>query len=202
MAAKHQIDYCTKGKYETINDERTNDKVSNSYTIPEGCNIRNWKNNKYPLYIQNSVFDSDSLMNWILQWLIEFGYRNKPIYHLAIQLELSFKELNNSMQITKEIEQVSNDNIEVLIMLKDFNRGAVNINNKMQNILNRCTVPMTTIRKRYNYNSNEVIRLCIEQFISTMFNIDGELDSIQKLLPSINIWIQRFNVNCMPLYYK
>lgn len=198
MAEIYRINYYTKGIYEKVEEEKR-DNNNNFYTIPSTYKIVKWNKNKYPLYINYSIFDSEELMQWINEWLIEFKYNKLYDYNSALstnkKLFVQFRSLNTRMILIQELKLKVQDN-EELELLVDFMNGAIKINNRLQNILNECTNHIIAARKKTIIISNNDIKLYILECMNILFNTQSNLYKLQQIENNINIWVQRFDINC------
>jgi hypothetical protein len=164
--------------------------------IPVGYSLKHWTVGEEPLVVAGSVFDAYSLGQWIYDWAV---YRSGPCTSTADaagDLWLLLIKLGGRMKRAGEgVERVRDEADRE--MLQDFISSGRRVWWRFEQLLSVCEASMwMTPGGKARLKPGSMAGM---EFVSTMFASEPVVDETQCLMERMQLWGDRFAVNCEPL---
>lgn len=162
--------------------------------IPADYSLKNWDPQERPIILLGSVFDANSLGEWIFNWTkFHHGRFHQAtetagkLWELLILLSSKLKRARDFYHLVKR-----QDNQEII---NEFIESGDRLWQKLKTLLSACEKYMWNGAKS-NEKGIQMGRKSGAEFVDAMFNEDKEWDSTGKLMKGVRTWCERFDVNC------
>ncbi|RPA90321.1 hypothetical protein L873DRAFT_1718435 [Choiromyces venosus 120613-1] len=169
--------------------------------IPADYSLKNWDHNERPVILLGSVFDANSLGEWIFNWTKYHHGRSHDATKTAgglwgLLIELSSK-LKRSREFYPQIK--AKENRETL---DDFMESGERLWSKLKDLLKACEEYMwrgargVTSPRPEEGKTVQMGKKSGAEFVDAMFNGVKEWERTERLMRGMATWCQRFEVNC------
>ena len=162
--------------------------------IPADYSLKNWDPKERPIILLGSVFDANSLGEWIFNWTKfhhgRFHEATKVAGNLWELLILLSGKLKRAHEFYDLVTRTENREI-----VSDFIDNGERLWSKLKSLLVAC--------EKYMWNGAKSCEKGIQmgrksgaEFVDAMFNADKEWDNTDKLMRGVRTWCDRFDINC------
>lgn len=171
--------------------------------IPSDYSLKNWDPNERPIILLGSVFDANSLGEWVFNWTKYHHGRTHEATRTAgglweLLIELSSK-IKRARDFFDSIQNPSNKEI-----LEEFMDSGERLWQKLKNLLKACEEYMWTGARRVSSPKQQdgkstkvqMGKQSGAEFVDAMFNGEKEWEKTERLMRGMATWCQRFQVNC------
>ncbi|PUU74211.1 hypothetical protein B9Z19DRAFT_1001285 [Tuber borchii] len=169
--------------------------------IPADYSLKNWDPNERPVILLGSVFDANSLGEWIFNWTKYHHGRSHDATKTAgglwgLLIELSSK-LKRAREFYPEIKAKENREI-----LNDFTESGDRLWSKLKDLLKACEEYMwrgargVASPRPEEGKTVQMGKKSGAEFVDAMFNGVKEWERTERLMRGMATWCQRFEVNC------
>lgn len=163
------------------------------HAIPSGFCLDKWDPDEEPIVLLGSVFDANSLGEWIYQWTVYTYGPATPALELAsilwtliTQIASKFKRAEMALPSVRKVDDKET--------LEDFLDSGDRLMMKLRRLLKACEL---SISKAFDKNDQRQARVSTGvEFAKTLFGEHRELDGLEIFLYSAALWNLRFEVNC------
>ncbi|KAK4243204.1 vegetative cell wall protein gp1 [Corynascus novoguineensis] len=162
--------------------------------IPAGYSLKNWDPAEEPIMLVGSVFDANSLGQWIYDWTVYHHGASSPIGEVASELWLLLIQLAGKIKRAGEtVPRIrSKENRE---MIEDFMEAGDRLTNKLRQLLKACEAFMLRSSAKHE-KDGQLVKSAGVEFVETLFGRDRELERTERLMTSVRLWNLRFDTNC------
>jgi hypothetical protein len=173
-----------------------------SQGIPSDYSLKNWDPQERPIILLGSVFDANSLGEWVFNWTKYHHGRTHEATRTAgglweLLIELSSK-LKRAHEFFASIQTQENREI-----VEDFIQSGDRLWIKLKTLLKSCEEYMWTGARRVNSPKYQEGKTKVQmgkqsgaEFVDAMFNGEKEWEKTERLMRGMATWCQRFQVNC------
>ncbi|KAF8474608.1 hypothetical protein BDZ91DRAFT_269892 [Kalaharituber pfeilii] len=162
--------------------------------IPPDYSLKNWDPNERPIILLGSVFDANSLGEWIFNWTKFHHGRFHEATKVAGQLwELLIIFSGKYKRADEFVDLITRP--EKQIDVKDFLDSGEKLWGRLKTLLSACEKYMWNGAKS-SEKGYQMGRKSGAEFVDAMFNDDKEWNSTEKLMRYLKTWCDRFDVNC------
>lgn len=170
--------------------------------IPADYSLKNWDPEERPIILLGSVFDANSLGEWVFNWTKYHHGRTHEATKTAgalweILIQLSSK-LKRAREFFHDIKTPENKEI-----VSDFMESGERLWAKLKTLLKACEEYMWSGARRVASPKHQEGKTKVQmgrqsgaEFVDAMFNDEKEWEKTERLLRGMVIWCQRFEVNC------
>lgn len=169
--------------------------------IPADYSLKNWDPNERPVILLGSVFDANSLGEWIFNWTKYHHGRSHDATKTAgglwgLLIELSSK-LKRARDFYHQIKTKENREI-----LDDFTESGDRLWSKLKDLLKACEEYMwrgargVASPRPEEGKTVQMGKKSGAEFVDAMFNGVKEWERTERLMRGMATWCQRFEVNC------
>lgn len=170
--------------------------------IPSDYSLKNWDPSERPIILLGSVFDANSLGEWVFNWTKYHHGRSHEATRTAggfweLLIELSSK-LKRAREFFQSIQTPENREI-----VQDFIESGERLWSKFKLLLKSCEEYMWTGARRVNSPKHDDGKTKVQmgkqsgaEFVDAMFNGEKEWSKTERLMRGMATWCQRFQVNC------
>ena len=171
------------------------------HRIPPGYSLKNWDPSEEPIMLLGSVFDANSLGQWIYDWAVYHHGPSTPIADMAGELWLLLIQLAGKIKRAEEcMPRIRKD--ESRDMVGDFMESGERLTGKLKKLLKACETPMLKAGKRRGKDSAQLGKKAGIEFVDSIFGRDRQLEATEKFMASIRLWNLRFDANCEDILLK
>lgn len=169
--------------------------------IPADYSLKNWDSEERPIILLGSVFDANSLGEWIFNWTKYHHGRAHDatktaggLWELLIELSSKLKRAREFFGLIKAPE-----NREIL---DDFMESGERLWQKLKTLLKACEEYMwrgargVTSPGPQEKPAVQMGKRSGAEFVDAMFNGEKEWERTERLMRGMATWCQRFEVNC------
>jgi len=176
-------------------DAATLAKKAAEHNIPADYSLKNWDPRERPIILLGSVFDANSLGEWIFNWTKFHHGRNHRATQTAAQMWDALIEFAGRLKRGKEFSPLIKraENREIV---DDFMDSGERLWSKLKALLKSCEEYMWRGVKNTKGDTVQMGKRSGAEFVDAMFNGDKEWDKTEGLLNGIVTWSKRFEVNC------
>ncbi|KAL7272800.1 hypothetical protein RUND412_004375 [Rhizina undulata] len=171
--------------------------------IPLDYSLKNWNPNERPIILLGSVFDADSLGEWIFNWTKYHHGRHHEATKTAGLLWSCLVELSSKLKRAREFFGFirAQENKEIV---DDFMESGERLWQKLKILLKACEeymwigargVASPKLSKDEPKTTVQMGKRSGAEFVEAMFG-DKEWEKTERLLKGMATWCQRFEVNC------
>lgn len=162
--------------------------------IPPDYSLKNWDPKERPIILLGSVFDANSLGEWIFNWTKFHHGRFHAATDVAGKLWELLILLSGKLKRAREFYGLitRKDNQETVT---DFIENGERLWAKLKTLLSAC--------EKYMWNGAKSCEKGIQmgrksgaEFVDAMFNADKEWENTEKLMRGVKLWCERFDINC------
>ena len=152
--------------------------------IPEGYSVKNWDPDEEPIILARSVFDANSLGEWIYKWSIYHSGRGSPTSKTADELWFLLVQLSGKIKSAKEaVPRIrSTDDWE---MVDGIIEDGAHITDKFKKLLKGCEASMRTKEKGGWLGKSAGV-----EFVETLFGADRKLGETQSFMSSARLYLR------------
>lgn len=170
--------------------------------IPSDYSLKNWDSNERPIILLGSVFDANSLGEWVFNWTKFHHGRTHEATRTAgglweLLIELSSK-LKRAREFFASIRTPENREI-----IEEFMESGERLWHKLKNLLKSCEEYMWTGARHVNSPKHTESKPKVQmgkqsgaEFVDAMFNGEKEWEKTERLMRGMAMWCHRFQVNC------
>jgi hypothetical protein len=194
------------GKVVTAEDLR-------KWKVPAGYSYKHWDPTEVPVFLLGSVFDTNSLGKWVYDWTVAYLGPEHEVSDKAGSFWLLLIQLAGKCKRAREIlpEIRRQEKIE---MIDDFMESGDRLMERLRKLLEYCEKAMYRAAKREqdaeaakkgktksesSAERKQMPKSSGIEFVDTVFGPGRELERTEKLMTGIQIWSDRFDVNCEPI---
>lgn len=172
-----------------------------AYGIPADYSLKNWDHNERPVILLGSVFDANSLGEWVYNWTKYHHGRSHDatrtaagLWELLTEMSTKLKRANEFFPQIKEAE-----NREILA---DFMESGERLWHKLKGLLKACEEYMwrgargVASPRPDEGKTFQMGKRSGGEFVDAMFNGEKQWESTERLMRGMATWCQRFEVNC------
>jgi hypothetical protein len=163
--------------------------------IPSDYSLKNWDPRERPLILLGSVFDANSLGEWIFNWTKFVHGRNHQATKIAASLWdmlIDFAaRLKRANDFSADIKKPDNKEI-----VEEFVETADQLWAKLKTLLRACEDYMWRAVKSKGGEGAQMGIPSGTEFVDALFNAEKEWDRTSKLMNGMDTWCSRFQVNC------
>lgn len=163
--------------------------------IPADYSLKNWDPRERPLILLGSVFDANSLGEWIFNWTKFVHGRNHAATKIAASLWdmlIDFAaRLKRANDFSADIKKKESKEI-----VEEFVETADQLWAKLKALLRACEDYMWRAVKSKAGEGAQMGVPSGTEFVDALFNADKEWDRTSKLMNGMDTWCSRFQVNC------
>ncbi|KAL0638329.1 hypothetical protein Q9L58_002634 [Maublancomyces gigas] len=169
--------------------------------IPADYSLKNWDPEERPIILLGSVFDANSLGEWIFNWTKYHHGRAHDatktaggLWELLIELSSKLKRAREFFGMIKAPE-----NREIL---DDFMESGERLWQKLKTLLKACEEYMWRGARGVaspgpqDKPAVQMGKRSGAEFVDAMFNGEKEWERTERLMRGMATWCQRFEVNC------
>jgi len=169
--------------------------------IPADYSLKNWDPNERPVILLGSVFDANSLGEWIFNWTKYHHGRSHDATKTAGGLWGLLIELSSKLKRAREFypQIKAKENRETL---DDFMESGERLWSKLKDLLKACEEYMwrgargVASPRPEEGKTVQMGKKSGAEFVDAMFNGVKEWDRTERLMRGMATWCQRFEVNC------
>ena len=181
------------GDAPTIDPEEQKAKAAEHGITPD-YSLKNWDPKERPIILLGSVFDANSLGEWIYNWTKFHHSRHHKATQVAGKLWELLIALGGKLKRARDFSQliIRQENREIV---EDFTENGERLWSKLKLLLAACEKYMWKGAK----NGENGFRMGKEsgaEFVEAMFSSDKQWEDTEKLMKGVQIWCDRFEVNC------
>lgn len=163
------------------------------HAIPPSFYLDNWDPDEEPIVLLGSVFDANSLGEWIYQWSVYTYGPATPASELASILWTLITQIASNMK-RAEMAMPSARKVDDKETLEDFLDSGDRLMVKLRRLLKACESP---ISKASNKKSQQPASISAGvEFVKILFGADKELDGLERFLHNARLWDLRFEMLC------
>lgn len=161
------------------------------HNLPNNYETKYWDASLPPITFMRSVFDTESIIQWLYDWEVHYHKGNTFNSHLCSRLKEGFINLNKRViKANNSLTDKTNTTDKELI--QDFINSTKRIESKLQKILNNTVEYINQKIDKEGYDkSKNIAELCI----SIIFAEEYELQNLITILNNIETWTFRFDAN-------
>ena len=165
--------------------------------IPAGYSYKNWDPTEDPIMLLGSVFDANSLGQWIYDWTVFHHGPATPLAEMAGELWLLLIQLAGKMkradETTPKIRKKENHE-----MVEDFLESGDRLWVRFAKLLKVCEDYMWKAAKKESGKEKPVSMSenSGKEFVESIFGRDRELEKTENLMTGMRLWSMRFDANC------
>ncbi|KAF8534155.1 hypothetical protein BDD12DRAFT_757849 [Trichophaea hybrida] len=170
--------------------------------IPSDYSLKNWDPNERPIILLGSVFDANSLGEWVFNWTKYHHGRTHEATRTAGGLWELLIELSSKLKRARDFFD-SIRNVENREIVEDFMESGERLWHKLKNLLKCCEEYMWSGARRVNSPKYQEGKTKVQmgkqsgaEFVDAMFNGEKEWEKTERLMRGMATWCQRFQVNC------
>jgi hypothetical protein len=170
--------------------------------IPSDYSLKNWDPSERPIILLGSVFDANSLGEWVFNWTKYHHGRTHEATKTAGGLWELLIELSSKLKRARDFfDSIRNpENKEII---QDFMESGERLWHKLKSLLKACEEYMWTGARRVNSPQHHEGKTKVQmgkqsgaEFVDAMFNGEKEWEKTERLMRGMATWCQRFQVNC------
>ncbi|KAI5805076.1 hypothetical protein EDC01DRAFT_610409 [Geopyxis carbonaria] len=170
--------------------------------IPSDYSLKNWDHTERPIILLGSVFDANSLGEWVFNWTKYHHGRSHEATRTAGGLWELLIELSSKLKRAREFFDAirSTDNKE---LVQEFMESGERLWAKLKNLLKSCEEYMWTGARRVTSPKHQEGKTKVQmgrqsgaEFVDAMFNGEKEWEKTERLMRGMATWCQRFQINC------
>lgn len=166
------------------------------HKIPQGYSMKNWDPEENPILLCGSVFDANSLGQWIYDWTVYHHGLAHPTSQMAGRLWVFMIQYTGGLTAAEdEYPRVrSRRNKEIVL---EFIESGERLTGTLYGLLKRCEAPMLQSGKRKDpstLGNNAGV-----EFVKTLFGPDRELKQTERFMKSADNYIKRFAASCQDI---
>lgn len=156
--------------------------------IPSKYSLKHWDPNENPILFLGSVFDANSLGEWIYRWTLSHHGHGAPISTMAGELWVLLIEFAHNVKLAKETVPCSNSPTEIdLVLVEQFNIASEGLMKKLRSLLKVCE---TRMLKPVKTRASRLSGDAGIKFVETLFGQDQKLRETVDLINEL----RRFNL--------
>lgn len=179
-------------------DSETLRKKAADLGIPTDYSLKNWDPNERPIILLGSVFDANSLGEWIFNWTKYHHGRYSEATKVAGQLWELLIALGGKLKRAREFFGLicKQENREIV---EDFMENGERLWQKLKTVLKACEEYMWNGAKNIDKGGAQTVQMGRKsgaEFVEAMFSAEKEWERTEKLMRGVATWCQRFEVNC------
>lgn len=170
-------------------------EMAKKHNIPADYSLKNWDPRERPLILLGSVFDANSLGEWIFNWTKFVHGRGHPATKIAASL---WDMLIDFAARLKRANDFSGDikKKESREIVLDFVETADELWGKLRTLLKACEEYMWRTVKNKSGEGVQMGTPSGTEFVDALFNAEKQWEKTSKLMNAMDTWCSRFNVNC------
>lgn len=170
--------------------------------IPTDYSLKNWDPNERPVILLGSVFDANSLGEWVFNWTKYHHGRTHDATKTAGGLWELLIELNSKLKRARDLFDAIKkpDNKEIV---EEFMDSGERLWQRLKSLLRSCEDYMWMGAKRVTSPKHHDGKTKVQmgkqsgaEFVDAMFNGEKEWEKTERLMRGMATWCQRFQVNC------
>ena len=175
----------------TPSREATAEDAKN-HGIPAGHSLKHWDPEERPLILLGSVFDANSIGEWIYGWTVVRDGAGTPMCDLAADLWQLLIKLDGRMtRIESTLLRSTNfDDNKLLYNLLD---SADRLWQKLEKLLKATEERLWKVGRKNGQKQLSKESGC--EFIDTLFDRDRQLETTEALMQRIRLWVVRCDAN-------
>lgn len=183
-------------------DEEAIRRKAQDAGIPADYSLKNWDPSERPIILLGSVFDANSLGEWVFNWTKYHHGRTHEATRTAGGLWELLIELSSKLKRAREfVGQIRTpENREIVV---DFMESGERLWSKLKDLLKACEEYMWTGARRVKSPRSQEGKAKVQmgrqsgaEFVDAMFNGEKEWEKTERLMRGMATWCQRFQVNC------
>ncbi|KAH0605365.1 uncharacterized protein H6S33_004587 [Morchella sextelata] len=169
--------------------------------IPQDYSLKNWDPEERPIILLGSVFDANSLGEWIFNWTKYHHGKTHDATKTAGGLWELLTELSSKLKRAREFFGYikAPENREIL---DDFMESGERLWQKLKSLLRNCEDYMWRGARGVaspgpqDKPAVQMGKRSGAEFVDAMFNGEKEWERTERLMRGMATWCQRFEVNC------
>lgn len=185
-------------KYVPRRTEKASEADARKHGIAAWYSLKYWDPVEEPILLLGSVFDADSLGQWVYDWTVYHHGPQTPLAGMAGELWLLLIDLAGRVKRAEECMRRI-DRVEDKEMVDDFLESAERLTKKLKELLRSCEVPMERASKKHGIDSAQLGKNVGVAFVESMFGRDEQLEVTERFMASVRLWSCRFDVNCQDI---
>lgn len=162
--------------------------------IPTDYSLKNWDPKERPIILLGSVFDANSLGEWIFNWTKFHHGRTHDATKVAGQLWELLIALGGKLKRAREFFGLitRQENREIV---EDFLENGERLWQRLKALLSACEKYMWNGAKSSD-KGYQMGRKSGAEFVEAMFSAEKEWTNTEQLMRKVKTWCDRFEVNC------
>lgn len=170
-------------------------KEAAKHNIPADYSLKNWDPRERPIILLGSVFDANSLGEWIFNWTKFHHGRNHNATKTAAAMWEILIDFAARLKRAKEFSPLIK-NADRKEIVDDFMDSGERLWQKLKGLLKSCEEYMWRGVKNSKGDNVQMGKRSGGEFVDAMFNGEKEWEKTETLLKGMYTWNRRFDVNC------